>query len=281
MHLVAPVQVALALILCLCEQKPVSCWNLLTDLHAENVVQWRNAALLCIPAGLYVVQNNLLFVAVQNLDSTKYQITYQLKILITAMFAVLLLGQKLNARKWLSLIFLVIGVVLVQLNVSGTPPATGTAATSEAAAAAAAAAGNREHIGLLAVVAASCTSGFAGVYFEKILKGTATSLWMRNVQLGTISIIVGLVGVHTKDGAAVRSGGFFQGYTPTVWAVILLQSFGGLMVAAVIKYATGAWPPGRHPCAASHPVGAESFEHSLCCQWPHTPPTSRALRNPP
>lgn len=52
-------------------------------------------------------------------------------------------------------------------------------------------------------------------YFEKILKGTQTSLWVRNVQLGLISIVIGLVGVYTKDRAALQGpdrGGFFQGY---------------------------------------------------------------------
>ena len=41
-----------------------------------------------------------------------------------------------------------------------------------------------QSIGLLAVVVACLTSGFSGVYFEKILKGSKTSLWIRNIQLG-------------------------------------------------------------------------------------------------
>lgn len=39
-------------------------------------------------------------------------------------------------------------------------------------------------IGLLAVLFACFSSGFAGVYFEKILKETNQSVWIRNIQLG-------------------------------------------------------------------------------------------------
>ena len=45
----------------------------------------------------------------------RYQVTYQMKIIVTAMFAVTLLGQQLNTQKWVSLFFLMAGVVLVQL----------------------------------------------------------------------------------------------------------------------------------------------------------------------
>lgn len=41
-----------------------------------------------------------------------------------------------------------------------------------------------QFVGLVAVLMACVSSGFAGVYFEKILKETKQSVWVRNIQLG-------------------------------------------------------------------------------------------------
>lgn len=92
-------------------------------------------------------------------------------------------------------------------------------------------------VGLVAVLCAACTSGFSGVYFEKILKGSTTSLWLRNVQMGLPSIIIALITVFVKDSAAVEEQGFLGGYSPIVWTVVTVQAAGGLIVAVVVKYA--------------------------------------------
>jgi UDP-galactose transporter len=92
-------------------------------------------------------------------------------------------------------------------------------------------------IGLVAVLCAACTSGFSGVYFEKILKGSETSLWMRNVQMGLPSIVIAYMTIYLTDAHAVSQQGFFGGYTPLVWIVVAVQAAGGLIVAVVVKYA--------------------------------------------
>ena len=82
----------------------------------EDIVQKPGETLkLLIPSGLYTLQNNLLFVALSNLDAATYQVTYQLKILTTAIFSVLMLGKQLNGLKWFSLVILMTGVSVVQV----------------------------------------------------------------------------------------------------------------------------------------------------------------------
>ena len=106
------------------------------------------------------------FAAASNLDAATCQITYQLKILTTAVFAVTMLGKRISATRWFSLVVLVAGIVLVQL-------------PSLAAGASKATVAGNPVVGLSAVIAACFLSGFAGVWLEKILKGSDTSIWVR------------------------------------------------------------------------------------------------------
>ena len=65
---------------------------------------------LCIPGLLYTFQNNLLYMALENLPAAVYQVTYQGKILTTAVLSVLMLGKTLNKfGKCLSLMCKYIG----------------------------------------------------------------------------------------------------------------------------------------------------------------------------
>ncbi|KAJ9615377.1 UDP-galactose transporter Gms1 [Cladophialophora chaetospira] len=178
---------------------------------------------LLVPAVLYTLQNNLQFVAATNLDAATFQVTYQCKILTTALFAVLMLGQSLSAKKWLSLVILTAGVACVQI-----PSSTANVSAQQ---------GNYM-VGIIAVAIACVCSGFAGVYFEKVLKnGQSSSIWVRNIQLSVGCLAIALFGAFVWDGQAIREQGFFQGYNPVVVATICIQAAGGLIVAMVIKYA--------------------------------------------
>lgn len=76
---------------------------------------------LAIPAMLYTLQNSLQYIAVSNLDAATFQVTYQLKILTTALFSVMMLGRSLSLRKWLSLLLLMVGIAIVQIPAEATP----------------------------------------------------------------------------------------------------------------------------------------------------------------
>uniref|UniRef100_A0A8D0FB72 Solute carrier family 35 member A2 n=1 Tax=Strix occidentalis caurina TaxID=311401 RepID=A0A8D0FB72_STROC len=157
------------------------------------------------------------------------QVTYQLKILTTALFSVLLLGTSLSRLQWLSLALLFAGVALVQAEQARATPGSSELASDSPS--------QSYAVGLAAVAASCLSSGFAGVYFERLLKTTGGSIWVRNVQLGAVGTAVGLAAMVAAEGSAVAALGFFYGYNPAVWAVVVNQAAGGLLVAVVVRYA--------------------------------------------
>ncbi|CAJ2505681.1 Uu.00g130750.m01.CDS01 [Anthostomella pinea] len=95
-------------------------------------------------------------------------------------------------------------------------------------------------IGLSAALVVAAMSGLTGVYFEKVLKDseTSVSLWVRNIQLSFYSLFPALfIGIVFKDGEDIAKHGFFEGYNWVVWALILLQAFGGVLASLCINYA--------------------------------------------
>lgn len=182
---------------------------------------------VAVPSIVYYVQNNLIYISATHLDAATSQVTYQMKILTTAIFSVAMLNKKLHGHQWIALLVLFVGVALVQLLQISRSASSGHKESHQSPV-----------TGFLAIIAACFLSGFAGVYFEKILKGSKdVSLWIRNIQLASIAIPFGLVQVMVTDAAAIHEKGFFYGYSLITWVVILLQAQGGLLVAVVVKYA--------------------------------------------
>lgn len=224
------------LVICLLVVAIQSNGALLAELYLHLVQSPMEIVKLTIPSLLYTVQNNLLYLALTNLDAATYQVCYQLKILTTALFSALLLQRKFSGQKWMSLIILTIGVAIVQISGSGDQHTSGTEKSEQQEEDEQQQQQNRI-IGLVAVLCAACTSGFSGVYFEKILKGSRTSLWIRNIQMGLPSIIIAYITIFVKDGPAVKTQGILGGYSSIVWTVVTVQAVGGLIVATVVKYA--------------------------------------------
>ncbi|KAJ4487868.1 nucleotide-sugar transporter [Lentinula aciculospora] len=187
---------------------------------------------LSIPAVLYVIQNNLQYVAASNLPAATFQVSYQMKILTTAAFSVAMLRKKLTSLQWISLLALAIGVGIVQIQ-SGVAAHHGSSTEMSAM---------NASKGFLAVVAACFTSGLAGVYFEMVLKNSQADLWVRNVQLSLFSLLPCIAHIFFSDSAAAPFGSLdwfgslFSNFGLWAWATVLVQVLGGLVTAMVIKY---------------------------------------------
>lgn len=202
----------------------------------ENVLDRPMDALkISVPALLYLVQNTLLYVALSNLSAPLFQVTYQGKLVTTAVVSVIMLQRRYNVKQWVCLVALSMGVATVVL---GEKKGDGKDESDES--------GDKPTqsmaVGLIAVTIACFCSAFAGVYFEKVLKkgsGTAApvSMWMRNIQLAFFSIVIATFQCLGQGGDTGESKSFLHGFTFPVWCLVGLQAGGGLLVAAVIKYA--------------------------------------------
>jgi solute carrier family 35 (UDP-sugar transporter), member A1/2/3 len=203
---------------------------------------------MAIPAGLYTLANSLQYVGISNLDAATYQIVYQLKIIVTAIFSVMMLRKSINAKQWIALVLLMVGVAIVSLSEGEDGPmalnhysrvylpraanfkreivwmASNVGTLSKRSATyegieedEMALYGPDASLGLLAVLGVCICSGLAGVYFEKLIKDSpkSTSLWIRNVQMSIYSLFPAFfIGVVFLDGETVAKHGFFDGYNP-------------------------------------------------------------------
>ncbi|RMZ79978.1 hypothetical protein DV738_g2954, partial [Chaetothyriales sp. CBS 135597] len=227
---------------------------------------------MAIPACLYTLANSLQYVGISNLDAATFHVVYQFKIFVTALLSVVMLRRSLTGKQWLSLLLLMVGVAIVSM-----PHEDGSLASSHHTRIYLPRSSNpvRDHfdissshlskrsatyegieedewgqqyadapadasVGLIAVISVCFLSGLAGVYFEKVIKEspTATSLWIRNVQLSLYSLFPALfVGVIFLNGEFVAKYGFFAGYNWVVTLSIVVQTVGGIISAFCIFFA--------------------------------------------
>jgi drug/metabolite transporter (DMT)-like permease len=228
---------------------------------------------MAVPASLYTLANSLQYVGISNLDAATFHVVYQFKIIVTAIFSVLMLRKTLTSRQWLSLLLLMVGVALVSmpqeegahlpashhsriyiprsvnpilqhLGLSQpSPHLRKRSATYEGIAEdefLLDSPASDASLGLLAVIAVCVCSGWSGVYFERTIKDSthATSLWIRSVQLSLYSLFPAFfIGIIFLDGEHVAKFGFFAGYNWVVVLSIAIQSFGGIVAAFCIYYA--------------------------------------------
>jgi len=229
---------------------------------------------MAIPGFLYVLQDALQYVAISNLDAATVQVLCQLKILTTAVFSIMLLNRTFSIRKWLSLFLLMVGIVLIQIPLASHNSAitmedlrrnrnsrmmsrsirndtidhiqSWTSLIRRSASYEgmnqASKGGEFEinvTIGVLATVTMAIISGFAGVFFEKVLKNSRrpVSLSVRNLQLAFYSLFPALsLLMLPNDARQISTHGFFAGYNWLVLFVIVLQASGGILVSFVISF---------------------------------------------
>ena len=129
---------------------------------------------------IYGIMNIISFVALRNIGAGTFTIFAQCKILTTAAFSAILLNRHYSTTKWRALIALVFGVLLFSEPIWNTPTTTTTTVGQETP---------MVVIGIVAVMIEVTLSGFASIYFEKVIKldPLPLTIWERNYQLALVS----------------------------------------------------------------------------------------------
>lgn len=180
---------------------------------------------LCVPAGCFAAQNVLFFVAHERISSTTYLVLSQMKALFTAVFSVALLpGKRLRKSQWIAQPILAAGAILVllpQVQSGGGGVFSAQSATL-----------SRFLVGVNAALASAVISGFANVYFERLIKSEDDAFWPRQLQLATATALFTLFALPTD----VPFTSLVAQFTPGVWAIVFIKSLGGLLIGATIRY---------------------------------------------
>ena len=199
-----------------------------------NKLIWllKHSSKMLILAGIYGAMNILSFVALQYIGAGEFTICAQLKILTTAGFSVLVLKTSLTSTKWRALALLVLGCILVA-SPSFNQKTDGSTGMEFL-----------QIFGYGAVLTEVVLSGFASIYFEKVVKSTTelVTIWERNFQLGVYSLIMygGIIMyenyfITPEEGVIQRIA--WSNWTFITFLVSVLGAAGGLLVAATLKYA--------------------------------------------
>ena len=174
-------------------------------------------------AMIYGAMNILSFVALRNISAGMFTIFAQCKILTTATFSTILLQRQYSWTQWRALLALMFGVLLFSEPIWGNPDQQIVIE------------GANTVLGTAAVLTEVTLSGFASIYFEKVIKKDPErlSIWERNFQLALGSFPIYLVFIALDAGG---EAGFCGGWSLLAVLLSVLGAAGGLLVALSIKY---------------------------------------------
>jgi len=192
---------------------------------------WKNTLLLVVPATSYSLQMTLEYIAMANIDPASFSVLVQMKMLTTALFFRTILKRKLMKKQLMSLVVLTVGVMLCSIKTSDN--------TEEEI-------GNK-HVGIAATLGIACSSGFASVYTEKVIKTARKNNIVNNkeefglahmqAQLAIVSLVILGLYAFVRDFDMIMTKGFFYNYNTAAAFSSLNSAVGGLIVAAVLKHA--------------------------------------------
>ncbi len=172
-----------------------------------------------VPAAVYAVNNNMVFLILKFLEPAIFQIVSNFKIITTALLMRVVLKKRFTMMHYMCLFLLVITISWTQYIPGGS---SGSSSRT---------------IGLVIALVYTVNSSFASVYTEYFLKSYShVSVHVQNSCLYFWGVLFNFSYWVLVDRDPVKSN-FFTGWTPLVWSLILTMSCSGLLISMIMKFA--------------------------------------------
>ncbi|KAG9394576.1 Nucleotide-sugar transporter [Carpediemonas membranifera] len=187
-------------------------------MEQARAMSWQLVFLSAVPAILYAINNNLVFLILRYLEPALFQILSNFKIISTAVLMRFVLHKRFTGLHYLTLVLLMLVISWTQYVPSATTKSSRT-------------------VGVLLAILYTFNSSFASVFTEYFLKRYShISVHAQNTSLYFWGVLFNLVYWFAIDRDPVRSN-FFSGWTPAVWLLVLTMSCSGLLISIIMKFA--------------------------------------------
>jgi UDP-sugar transporter A1/2/3 len=186
------------------------------------------SVLTAIPAVLTTLQNYYLFFAMDNLTPAVYHVVGKGKLVLTAVVFFAVAGRNLSGSKWLSLLSLALGVILVGWN-AYTDVSKGNSGGGSLFLE------NNSALGLKYLMTSWLFSIVADVVSDQFLQ-QPMSPFVRRSQLAFFGVLSSVVIMIYTDFHQIRARGMFAGYSSVVYFVVIWHALGNVISSYVTKY---------------------------------------------
>lgn len=170
-----------------------------------------------IPAALYCANNNLLFLILIFIDPSTFQLLSNVNIIFIALFTVLLIRVQLNVVHWISMIMLLVGTMLTQLECDAKFTSS-------------------KIMALLFIVLYGLFDALSSVYTERRLKfDVEDNIHAQNIHIFMYGTLANTILFFIYDFKHTLHSGFFYGYSWFTAVIIIAFALAGIFGNFIMK----------------------------------------------
>ena len=217
---------------------------ILPEDHTHTLLSWRDMLRFAAPALVYTLNNALVFLIVQYLKPSSFQLLSATKTVFTAILMRVILKKMLNRVQKYAIVLLATGAAVSQLSQMHTPsPHSDDCGSWEEASGEVGSgsgeptslSGDLQFVGVLLTLLSCVASSLGGVTNELLLKrdGTLHSLHLQNCLLYGWGVLFNVIAMLIRTDL---STGVFRGFGGSILGLVILNATTGLAISAILKF---------------------------------------------